>query len=41
VAAGHPGPESWYLTPGDEVACEIEGIGCLRNPVRRSRTVNK
>ena len=41
VAAGHPGPESWYLTPGDEVACEIEGIGCLRNPVRRSRTVNR
>jgi 2-keto-4-pentenoate hydratase/2-oxohepta-3-ene-1,7-dioic acid hydratase in catechol pathway len=41
VAAGHQGPESWYLTPGDEVSCEIEGIGCLRNPVRRSRTVNK
>lgn len=41
VAAGHPGPESWYLKPGDEVSCEIEGIGCLLNPVRRSRTVNK
>jgi 2-keto-4-pentenoate hydratase/2-oxohepta-3-ene-1,7-dioic acid hydratase in catechol pathway len=41
VAAGHQGPESWYLKPGDEVSCEIEGIGCLSNPVRRSRTVNK
>ncbi len=41
VAAGHQGDDSWYLKPGDEVSCEIEGIGCLRNPVRRSRTVNK
>lgn len=41
VAAGHQGDDSWYLKPGDDVSCEIEGIGCLRNPVRRSRTVNK
>lgn len=41
VAAGHQGSDSWYLKPGDEVSCEIEGIGCLFNPVRRSRTVNK
>ncbi len=40
VAAGH-GDDSWYLKPGDEVSCEIEGIGSLINPVRRSRTVNK
>lgn len=37
VGAGHQGPGSWYLTPGDVVECEIEGIGCLVNPVRRSR----
>ncbi len=41
VAAGHQGEDSWYLKPGDEVSCEIEGIGRLFNPVRRSRTVNK
>lgn len=40
VAAGHEAG-SWYLKPGDEVSCEIEGIGALINPVRRSRTVNK
>ncbi len=39
VAAGYAGPGSWYLRPGDVVACELEGIGCLVNPVRRSRTV--
>jgi 2-keto-4-pentenoate hydratase/2-oxohepta-3-ene-1,7-dioic acid hydratase in catechol pathway len=37
VAAGHKGPGSWYLRPGDVVECEIERIGCLINPVRRSR----
>ena len=37
VAAGHKGPDSWYLRPGDVVECEIERIGCLTNPVRRSR----
>lgn len=41
VAAGHAGDDSWYLKPGDEVSCEIEGIGSLINPVRRSRTGNK
>ncbi len=40
-AAGHQGADPWYLKPGDEVSCEIEGIGRLFNPVRRSRTVNK
>jgi 2-keto-4-pentenoate hydratase/2-oxohepta-3-ene-1,7-dioic acid hydratase in catechol pathway len=37
VAAGHQGPDSWYLRPGDVVECEIAGIGTLTNPVRRSR----
>ena len=37
VAAGYKGPGSWYLRPGDTVECEIERIGCLMNPVRRSR----
>lgn len=23
-----------YLKPGDVVRCEIDGIGCLENPVR-------
>jgi 2-keto-4-pentenoate hydratase/2-oxohepta-3-ene-1,7-dioic acid hydratase in catechol pathway len=37
VAAGHHGPDSWYLRPGDVVECEITRIGTLTNPVRRAR----
>jgi 2-keto-4-pentenoate hydratase/2-oxohepta-3-ene-1,7-dioic acid hydratase in catechol pathway len=37
VAAGHRGPDSWYLRPGNVVECEIAGIGTLVNPIRRAR----
>jgi 2-keto-4-pentenoate hydratase/2-oxohepta-3-ene-1,7-dioic acid hydratase in catechol pathway len=37
IATGTPAGIGWprgiYLQPGDEVVCEVEGIGTLRNPV--------
>jgi 2-keto-4-pentenoate hydratase/2-oxohepta-3-ene-1,7-dioic acid hydratase in catechol pathway len=33
VAGFSEDPRAWYLKPGDQMECEIEGIGVLRNPV--------
>jgi 2-keto-4-pentenoate hydratase/2-oxohepta-3-ene-1,7-dioic acid hydratase in catechol pathway len=33
VASGHKGDASWQLKPGDILESEIEGIGCMRNPI--------
>src|SRR5450755_4710002 len=33
VAAFSGDPKAWYLKPGDEMECEIENIGILRNRV--------
>ncbi len=42
IATGTPGrvendPPSEYLTPGDEITIEIEGVGVLTNPVALDR----
>jgi 2-keto-4-pentenoate hydratase/2-oxohepta-3-ene-1,7-dioic acid hydratase in catechol pathway len=33
TAAGYQGEGTWYLQNGDQLECEIEHIGTLRNPV--------
>ncbi|MCS7045015.1 MAG: fumarylacetoacetate hydrolase family protein [Gemmataceae bacterium] len=38
---GHARKPPIYLRPGDEVVCEIEGIGVLRNPVEAEKAVNQ
>jgi 2-keto-4-pentenoate hydratase/2-oxohepta-3-ene-1,7-dioic acid hydratase in catechol pathway len=37
TGAGYQGPGTWFLQHGDNLECEIEGIGVLKNPVRNSR----
>jgi 5-carboxymethyl-2-hydroxymuconate isomerase/acylpyruvate hydrolase len=33
VAVGKPNPADYFLKPGDEVSCSIEGITTLRNRI--------
>jgi len=37
AGVGHARKPPVYLKPRDEVVCEIEGIGVLRNPVEAEK----
>ncbi len=38
TGVGYAGPGTWFLQHGQEIECEIEGIGVLKNPVRNARS---
>lgn len=40
TAAGYKGEGTWYLQNGDQLECEIENIGMLRNPVSSRKRRN-
>jgi 2-keto-4-pentenoate hydratase/2-oxohepta-3-ene-1,7-dioic acid hydratase in catechol pathway len=37
TGVGYEGPGTWFLQHGQEIECEIEGIGVLKNPIRNAR----